>query len=86
MQQGRLGLPRSPELLKQLRSLEFEQLQSGGVRLAVPERAGHDDLAMSLALAATAVMGSDVAPEVERIVTSDELDPELEDYSIGGRY
>ncbi|MHB8297977.1 MAG: terminase large subunit domain-containing protein [Dermatophilaceae bacterium] len=48
LQQGRLVLPRHPELLKQLRALEFEQLAGGGLRIAVPERAGHDDLAMAL--------------------------------------
>ncbi|GAA4040980.1 hypothetical protein GCM10023063_28380 [Arthrobacter methylotrophus] len=48
LQQNRLVLPREPELLKQLRALEFEQLPSGSMRIAVPERAGHDDLAMAL--------------------------------------
>lgn len=45
---GRLVLPRAPELLSQLRALEFEQLTGGGLRIEVPERAGHDDLAMAL--------------------------------------
>jgi RNase P/RNase MRP subunit p29 len=49
LQRGQLTLPRAePELLKQLRALEFEQLQGGSMRIAVPERAGHDDLALSL--------------------------------------
>lgn len=49
LQQGLLTLPRGePELLKQLRALEFEQLQGGSMRIAVPDRAGHDDLALSL--------------------------------------
>jgi Terminase RNaseH-like domain len=48
LQQGKLTLPREPELLKQLRALEFEQLQGGSMRIAVPDRAGHDDLALSL--------------------------------------
>lgn len=89
MQQGRLELPPSPELLKQLRALEFEQLASGGVRLAVPERLGHDDLAMSLALAATAVMGNDLPVVDERVYSMAEVlgDEELlDDYSIGGSY
>lgn len=47
-QRGLLVLPRHPELLKQLRGLEFEQTQAGGVRIAVPENRGHDDLAMAL--------------------------------------
>ena len=48
LQSGRLVLPLHPELLKELRALEFEQLAGGSVRIAVPERAGHDDLAMAL--------------------------------------
>lgn len=47
LQAHRLVLPRDPELLKQLRGLEFEQLPGGGMRIAVPERSGHDDVAMS---------------------------------------
>ncbi|MFF0243964.1 terminase large subunit domain-containing protein [Streptosporangium sandarakinum] len=48
LQRGRLVLPRHPELLKQLRSLEFEQTPGGSVKISVPERAGHDDVAMAL--------------------------------------
>ncbi|MEH3076193.1 MAG: terminase family protein [Quadrisphaera sp.] len=55
LQAGRLVLPREPELLKQLRGLEFEQLSGGGFRLAVPERVGHDDLAMALMQAVSCV-------------------------------
>ncbi|MDH6283289.1 terminase large subunit domain-containing protein [Prescottella agglutinans] len=44
LQQGRLILPRHPELLKQLHNLEYEQTPSGAVRIEVPEHAGHDDL------------------------------------------
>lgn len=55
LQQGLLVLPREPELLKQLRSLEFENLPGGGVRIAVPERAGHDDLAMALMQAVSCI-------------------------------
>lgn len=62
MQQGRIGLPNHPGLLKQLRNLQFEALPSGGVRISVPERAGHDDLAMALALGVTAIYGNDLAP------------------------
>lgn len=47
LQRNRLVLPRDPELLKQLRGLEFEQLPTGNLRIAVPDRSGHDDLAMS---------------------------------------
>ena len=48
LQTGRLVLPRHPELLKELRALEFEQTPSGATKISVPERAGHDDLAMAL--------------------------------------
>lgn len=48
LQQYRLVLPRDPELLKQLRGLEFEQLPTGNLRLAVPERMGHDDALMAV--------------------------------------
>jgi hypothetical protein len=58
LQQDLLVLPREPELLKQLRSLEFEQTAGGSVRIAVPERAGHDDLAMALMQAASCVRPS----------------------------
>lgn len=55
LQRDLLVLPREPELLKQLRALEWEQLQGGMVRIAVPERAGHDDLAMALMQAASCI-------------------------------
>lgn len=64
LSQGRLELPREPSLLKQLRALEFEQLPSGGLRIAVPERSGHDDVAMSLCLALHGALAADV-PGVE---------------------
>lgn len=48
LQSDRLVLPAHPELLKQLRALEFEQLPGGATRIAVPENLGHDDLAMAL--------------------------------------
>jgi hypothetical protein len=48
LQRGVLALPRDPELLQQLRSLEFEQSQAGSVRISVPENRGHDDIAMGL--------------------------------------
>ena len=51
LSQGRLALPRHPALLSQLAALEFEETDTGNVRISVPERAGHDDLAMALALA-----------------------------------
>ncbi|WP_237172961.1 terminase large subunit domain-containing protein [Prescottella equi] len=55
LQQGRLVLPNHPALLRQLHSLEFEQTATGQFRIAVPESAGHDDLAMSLLQAASPI-------------------------------
>lgn len=55
LQSDRLILPRHPELLKQLRALQFEQQAGGGLRIAVPESAGHDDLAMALLQAMSCV-------------------------------
>jgi thymidine kinase len=56
LQQKRLLLPNHPGLLKQLRALRFEQLAGGNIRISVPERVGHDDLAMGLALAASQLL------------------------------
>jgi hypothetical protein len=55
LQQNLLVLPREPELLKQLRCLEFEQLPGGMTRISVPERSGHDDLAMALLQAVSCI-------------------------------
>ena len=55
LQRGELVLPSDPELLKQLRALEFQQQPGGGLRIAVPERSGHDDLAMALCQAVSCV-------------------------------
>ena len=74
LQQGRLRLPNDPRLLKQLRALTFETQPTGGVRLAVPDALGHDDLAMALSMAAQALMVVDLAPGADRIVTLDDLD------------
>jgi hypothetical protein len=51
LSQGRLALPRHPRLLGQLSALEFEERESGSMRIAVPERRGHDDLCMAMMLA-----------------------------------
>lgn len=48
LQRKQLVLPRHPELLKQLRGLEYTQTESGLTKISVPERSGHDDLALSL--------------------------------------
>ena len=62
MATGRLVLPRDPRLLRQLRALEFEQQPAGGLRIAVPESRGHDDLAMALALAVTGMRTAAARP------------------------
>lgn len=49
VQSGRIVLPREPDLLSQLHSLTYERTDSGQMRIAVPDIAGHDDAAMSLA-------------------------------------
>jgi hypothetical protein len=55
LQRQQLLLPNEPELLKQLRGLQFEHLDGGSTRIAVPERLGHDDLVMALAAAISSV-------------------------------
>ena len=78
MASGRFVLPLYPPLLKELRALEFEQLPSGGLRIAVPERSGHDDLAMALLQAVScwdmSMIHNSEAPlglgEARKVVTS----------------
>jgi Terminase large subunit, T4likevirus-type, N-terminal len=82
MAQGRLRLPRHPSLLRQLSALEFEQLESGLLRISVPERAGHDDVAMSLMLAVLPLTAGELEPVVSELVTMEDLDPELADWAI----
>ncbi|OZD82917.1 hypothetical protein CH260_12730 [Rhodococcus sp. 05-2256-B2] len=49
MNDGRLILStETPALLTQLRNLEYTTSETGNVRIAVPERRGHDDEAMAL--------------------------------------
>jgi hypothetical protein len=55
LQTQRLVLPRDPEMLKQLRSLEVSYTAQGTMQIRVPERAGHDDVAMALMQAVSAV-------------------------------
>lgn len=55
LQQRRIVLPRYPELLKQLRCLQYEQLPTGNIRIAVPDNLGHDDIAMALMQAISSV-------------------------------
>jgi hypothetical protein len=82
LQQGRLELPNHPPLLRQLQNLSFERLPAGGVRISVPERTGHDDLAMALCLAASAVMGGDLPVVSDEVITMEDLYPDLADWSI----
>lgn len=62
MQQDRLELPAHPGLLRQLSALEFERTESGLMRIAVPDRVGHDDLAMALCLAVLQLGGNELPP------------------------
>jgi hypothetical protein len=78
IQRGCLALPQEPALLRQLAALEYEQLDGGGLRIRVPERRGHDDLAMALALA--------VMPEVEAAQAWQWAPPvEVGHYRVGHR-
>ncbi len=69
LQTGRLVLPCEPDLLKQLRGLEFETLPSGNQRIAVPDRLGHDDICDALCQAAVlnldAAILDDIHPGLE---------------------
>lgn len=82
MQQGRLKLPRHPSLLRQLGALEFAIGEGGVMRIAVPERAGHDDVAMSFALALRPLIGGELVPADYGVVTAEDLEPELDDFTI----
>lgn len=73
LQQDRLLLPNEPALLKQLRALTFEQLPGGGSKITVPERAGHDDLAMALGMALMPLMAADFVPVTSEVVSSDDI-------------
>lgn len=53
--QGRLVLPDDEDLLRQLRGLSYTATESGGLSIAASNPAIHDDLAMALALAASAI-------------------------------
>ncbi|MCK0516977.1 terminase large subunit domain-containing protein [Williamsia sp. DF01-3] len=55
LQQGRLVLPRHPDLLRQLHALTFEQTESGQFKISVPDNVGHDDLAMALLQACSSI-------------------------------
>jgi hypothetical protein len=75
LQQGRLVLPRHPDLLKQLHALTYEQLDSGLMRISVPESLGHDDLAMALMQAVSIIdpkawaLPDDIGGQGEILVT-----------------
>jgi hypothetical protein len=80
LQQGRLLLPKHPALLQQLRGLEFEISDAGNLRIAVPERVGHDDVAMAFAFALLPLMAGELVPYSEQVYTAADLFPELEDF------
>lgn len=60
---GRLVLPRHPELLRQLTALTGEQTPSGVLRIAVPDGAGHDDVAMALMQAVSCLEPDGLMPD-----------------------
>lgn len=55
LQAGQLVLPRNPDLLQQLASLEVTTTAAGNLRIEVPESRGHDDLADALGQALSAI-------------------------------
>ena len=62
LQSGRLELPPHPGLLRQLHALTIERTDSGSARISVPDRVGHDDLAMALCLAILQTGGNELPP------------------------
>ena len=55
LQQGRLILPRHPDLLRQLHALTYEQTEGGQFKISVPQSVGHDDLSMALLQACSSI-------------------------------
>lgn len=82
LQQGRLQLPKHASLLQQLRGLEFEVTDAGSMRIAVPDRVGHDDVAMAFAFALLPLMAGELVPVVEGVVEGEDLDEELAEFRI----
>jgi hypothetical protein len=83
LQQGRLQLPKHPTLLTQLRALEFMTTDSGVMRLAVPDRVGHDDVAMAFAFALLPLMAGELVPAVDQVLGIDDvLGEDWDDWSI----
>ncbi|MFQ1002616.1 terminase large subunit domain-containing protein [Modestobacter sp. SSW1-42] len=89
MQQDRLELPQHPALLRQLAALEFERTESGLMRIAVPDRVGHDDLAMALCLAVLQLGGNELPPAPTTAWTDDDeddFDEFMREVGIGGSW
>lgn len=76
LQQGRLLLPKHPALLTQLRAVEFSTTDSGVMRLAVPDRVGHDDVAMAFVFALLPLMSGELVPVSQEVVTVEDLFPD----------
>ena len=72
LQQRRLLLPAHPQLLSQLRALQFEQTASGLMKIEGPESAGHDDIADSLMRAMSAIRADEHRDLRYRGLASDE--------------
>lgn len=77
MQQGRLELPAHPALLRQLSALEITRMESGQSRIAVPDRVGHDDLAMALCLAVLQLGGAELVQVPEQEFGLEDIDPDF---------
>lgn len=85
LEQGRLALPRHPALLRQLNALTFETTEAGSTRISVPEREGHDDLAMAAYLAASALrVGRSRAARSDSGVVAGSRIPTVAVGSVGG--
>ena len=48
----------------------------------MPDRVGHDDVVLAASFALLPLVGGEFVPVVERIVTQEDLEPELADWSI----
>lgn len=72
LEQRALVLPAHSQLLSQLRALRFEQLPNGGMRIEVPESAGHDDVADALMTAMSGITLANYRDADYEALTSEE--------------
>jgi hypothetical protein len=83
IQSGGLVLPRHPELLKQLASLEVTLTASGNTRIEVPENRGHDDLADALGQAVASLFANHRDPQQEYQTVRQGLPVEWQELASG---